>query len=74
MQIVPSSLLYILYTNLKKLKLKSMPNKPGLPYAFPLLSNAGGCGYGIGARPHAVFYYFFPLSASLFGRVCCSGV
>jgi hypothetical protein len=59
-----------LYINFEKLRLKTLPNKPGLPYAFPLLFNGGGCGYGRAAWPHAVFYYFFPLSPPLFGTVC----
>jgi len=44
MQNVPSSFPYLLHKNFEKLKLKIMPNKPGLPHAFPLLFNGGGCG------------------------------
>ena len=74
MKSVPSSFLYLLYTKFEKLKLKNLPNKPGLPHAFPLLFNGVGCWYGRVALPHAVFYYFFPLSGPLFGRVCSPGV
>jgi hypothetical protein len=74
MQNVPSSFLYLLHKNFEKLELKLMPNKPGLPYAFPLLFNGVGCEYRIAARPLVVFYYFFPLSTLLFGRVCSPGI